>query len=471
MEASVNISKQVAFLTLAVAAVISAVNFVNPLISIGIALALALILFLIRKPIYSIIFLILATPFSATALLDTTLAGIPGMKIANILAVAALGFLMLKKKPAVLFPQDRFFIYGMLIIFTVAVLRSTSYIGLTYHMIWTDQYSTLKYLLSNLIKPLLIFLPFILIIIFVRSKEEINRILIGVMLSILLLSVVLLVLYMFFTPNKLNFETVRVGFSNVLGMHDNNLADFYIAVYPVLLAYAVSRKSWFWAGGVFLALFAIGIIYSRSAYLVIILCTFAFFLFSHRVKLLPWVAGASLASLLIIPQTIIQRALTGLANNDVNAISAGRVDQIWIPLINEFLTQPLKLMIGAGRYAIMGTVAFKNGLILQVGHAHSMYLDTLLDSGIIGLSFFLIFFYLFLKRFISAHKQIKDRLFLDILIGIEISIVAFLIRGVTDSFFFPALTNAFLWINLGLGTSIVYLYRHSDKGLKIGKGS
>ena len=182
--------------------------------------------------------------------------------------------------------------------------------------------------------------------------------------------------------------------------------------------------------------------------------------------MLPWVGAAGLVSLLLIPQTIIERALTGFANNDVSAISAGRVDQIWIPLLEEFLNQPVKLLIGIGRYAVMGTTVFKNGAILQVGHAHSMYLDTLLDAGLIGLVFFLVSFFHFLKKFISTHKYIGEQLHLDIMIGIEISIVAFLIRGVTDSFFFPALTNAFLWINLGIGTSIVYLYR--SKGIKGG---
>lgn len=463
MEKAGSFTKQIFFLTLLVAAVIAAVNFFNPLVSIGIAIALAFLLFLVRKPVYSIILLILATPFSATEILDTSLAGIPGMKIANILAVAAIILLLMKKKPAKLSKEDRIFIYGLLIIFTVAVLRSVSYIGLTYNMIWTDQYSLTKYLLSHLVKPLLIFLPFILISVFVRSKEEIEKIIISVMLSIILLSVTILILYIFFTTDKLNFEAVRIGFSKVLGMHDNNLADFYIAVYPILLAYAVNKKSWFWAGGVFVSLCAIGIIYSRSAYLVIILCTFAFFLVSRRARLLPWVIGAALAALNFIPQTIIQRALTGLADNDLNAISAGRVAQIWLPLIQEFLAQPLKLITGAGRYAIMGTVAFKSGQILQVGHAHSMYLDTLLDSGMIGLIFFLAFFFLFLRKFLGTHKYVHDSLYVDILTGIEISIAAFLIRGVTDSFFFPTLTNAFLWINLGIGTAIVYLFREQVK--------
>ncbi len=452
-------SGQTLFLALVAAAILSAVNFVNPVISIGLALTLAMILFLAQKPVYSIVFLILVTPFSTTSILDTTIAGIPGMKPANLLAIAAVGFLMLGKKPAKLNRDDKIFIFGVLILFTVAVFRSVSYIGETYSMIWSDEYSMMKYLLSNLVKPLLIFLLFILISIFVRSREDIEKILIGMMLSIVLLSIVLLLVYAFFTPNKLNFEMVRHGFAGVLGMHSNNLADFYIAVYPVLLAYAVSRKSWFWMAGVILSLIAVGIIYSRSAYLVIVLCTFSFFLLSNRARLLPWVGAAGLVSLLLIPQTIIERALTGLANNDVSAISAGRVDQIWIPLIREFAAEPLKLFIGAGRYAVMGTVAFKNGFILQVGHAHSMYLDTMLDAGLIGLGFFLVSFFHFMKKFISTHKHIKDQLFLDIMIGIEISIAAFLIRGVTDSFFFPALTNAFLWINLGLGTSIVYLYR------------
>lgn len=453
-----SISKPTIFLAIGVAVLIALINIVNPFVSIGIAVVFALALFLVRKPIYSIAILILATPFSATALLDKQLAGVPGMKIANLLAIVAVGLFLLKMKRVRILRGDKIFIVGLLVIFTVAVIRSTGYIGLTYNMIWSDQYSLSRYLLSNLIKPILIFLPLILIVNYIRNKEDLRKIALSIMFSIILLSATILVLYVFFIPNKMDFEKVRIGFSAILGMHDNNLADFYIAVYPMLLAYAVSKKSWFFAGGVFISLCAIGVIYSRSAYLVIILCTFAFFLFSHRAKLLPWIIGGGLISLTLIPQSIIQRALTGLAGNDVNAISAGRVDQIWIPLIHEFLEHPLKLIIGTGRYAIMSTVAFKSGTILKVGHAHSMYLDTLFDAGIIGLGFFLIFFFMFIKRFFKAHKLIKDKVFLDILIGIEISIVAFLIRGITDSFFFPTLTNSFLWLDLGLGIAIVYFF-------------
>lgn len=458
MEKVGSISKTTVFLAIGVAVLIALINVVNPFVSIGIAMVLALALFLVRKPIYSIILLILATPFSATELLDKQLAGVPGMKIANLLAIVVVGLFFLKMKRSEILSADKIFIGGLLVIFTVAVIRSTSYIGLTYNMIWEDNYNISRYLLSNLIKPLLIFLPLILIVNFIRSKEDLRKIALSIMFSIILLSVTILVIYIFFIPDKSDFERVRIGFSAILGMHDNNLADFYIAVYPMLLAYAVSKKSWFFAGGVFISLVAIGIIYSRSAYVVIILCTIAFFLVSHRAKLLPWIIGGSLLALPLIPQSIIQRALTGLAGNDVGAISAGRVDQIWIPLINEFFEHPLNLIIGTGRFAIMSTNAFKNGVILQVGHAHSMYLDTLFDAGIIGLAFFLSFFFIYTKRFFKAHKFITDKVFLDLLIGIEISIVAFLIRGVTDSFFFPTLTNSFLWLDLGLGIAIVYFF-------------
>lgn len=456
MEKAGTFSKQALLVTLLAAIAVSLMNIVNPLISIGVAAAATAVLFLLQRPVYSIVLVILAIPFSATKLLDSQLAGVPGMKLTNLLVVAAIGFLLLSKKPYELLKKDRVFIYGLIIIFTIAVLRSTTFIGETYNMIWEDQYSLPKFLLSHLIRPLLIFVPFILIVSFVRSREDVKKIAVATMASIMLLAVVILFLYAFFTPNKANFEAVRMGFKGIMGMHGNNLADFFIAVYPMLLAYAVSKRHPVFIGGVVVSLCAVGVLYSRTAYLVVILCTFAFFLVSGRKKILPLILGAALAGYAFVPQTIIQRALTGLGDNNVNDISAGRVSDIWTPLFNEFLAQPQKLIAGAGRYAVMGTNAFKNGLMLQVGHAHSMYFDTLFDSGIIGLGFFLVFFFLFLKRFIKAHPQIRDRAMLDILIGIEISVVSFLIRGVTDSFFFPTLTNAFLWINLGLGISIVY---------------
>lgn len=456
MESAGTFSKSALAISIAAAIAMVAINLVNPLISIA-ASGAAIVLFLLaRKPVYGIVLLILTTPFSATKLLDTQLAGIPGMKITNLLAAAAVAFLFLFMKPSRIQQVDKVFISGVIAIFTIAVLRSTSFIGETYSMIWEDQYGLSRYLLSHLIRPLLIFIPFILIITYVRKLEDIRKIALASMASIVALAAVILILYAFFTPDKLDFEDVRMGFKAVMGMHGNNLADFFIAVYPILLAYTAGRKHPLLVAGLIISLCAIAVLYSRSAYLVVIICTLAFFIFSRRTKHLPLIIAGGLAGVSFIPQTIIQRALTGLTSGNANSITAGRVDGIWRPLLDEFTARPIKLIFGTGRYAVMGADAFKSGLMLRVGHAHSMYLDTLFDSGIVGLGFFIVFFMLFLRRFVRAHKYIKDKALLDILIGIEVSVIAFMIRGVTDSFFFPALTNAFLWINLGTGVAIVY---------------
>ncbi|MFZ5987260.1 MAG: O-antigen ligase family protein, partial [Bacillota bacterium] len=339
-------------------------------------------------------------------------------------------------------------------------------IGETYSMMWDDDFTTTKYLLSHLIRPLLVFLPFIIIVCYVRKERDIKKVIYSIIASIFLLSVTILVLYIFATPNKMNFEHVRAGFGKAIGMHGNNIADFYIAVYPMLLAYTVSKKNLFLTVTTVLSVISIAIIYSRSAYAVVIISTLAFYLVSGRKKWIPLFITAAALGYSIIPETVIERALTGFGGEGLNEISAGRTGDIWIPLFMEFSANPVSIFIGAGRYAVMGTEAFKDGIILKVGHAHSMYFDTLFDSGIIGLGFFIIFFWMLLKKFIESHRTIGDKSLLDLMYGIEISVFAFLIRGITDSFFFPTLTNSFLWITLGLGTAIVYSGKKRDEDME-----
>ncbi len=70
-----------------------------------------------------------------------------------------------------------------------------------------------------------------------------------------------------------------------------------------------------------------------------------------------------------------------MQTSDLNAISAGRIDRIWLPLLADIERHPL---MGQGLNAILWTDAQREQLIIPVVLSHNGYLDLLLDFGIPG---------------------------------------------------------------------------------------
>lgn len=424
------------------------------------ALILAALVFFfiitLKEPLNGLISLILITPFASTGILSLNIFGIPGMKLPNILAFLVLVIFLVSKKPYRIPKWHITFIVGVLTLFIVAVLRSTSYIPDTFNYVWGAEYSLGRYLLSYMVKPLLIFIPFILISLYIRTRENLNKIIVSVIGAIFILSCAILLFYVFSIPDNPAVRQVRFSIADAFGMNTNNLADFYIIAFPLVMAYTIYKKSLFPIIICFLSLASIGILYSRSAYLSVLAGILLYFIISGRWRWIPVYIGAFLLSLWLIPSSIKNRALMGLAGDDLNVISSGRIDSLWVPVLTEFLQDKTNILFGMGRYAIMGTDALKNGLTPKVSHAHSIYIDTLIDSGVIGLGFFVFMFLMMLKKFLVCQRSIADPFYREVLCGVSVSVVSFMLRGITDSFFFPALTNAFIWVVLGIGIAILH---------------
>ncbi|MFZ5986946.1 MAG: hypothetical protein ACOYWZ_07465, partial [Bacillota bacterium] len=111
------------------AVIISLVNMIGPVLSFVIMIGIITGFALLKKPIFGLAALIILTPFSNTEVLNTQIADIPGLKAANILVVMVVIFYILSGKPLTVLKEDKFFIIGLIVIFTAAVIRSTAYIG------------------------------------------------------------------------------------------------------------------------------------------------------------------------------------------------------------------------------------------------------------------------------------------------------------------------------------------------------
>ena len=157
-----------------------------------------------------------------------------------------------------------------------------------------------------------------------------------------------------------------------------------------------------------------------------------------------------------LPSSISERALTGIESHDSYQLSAGRVSDIWVPLINEIVQSPEKLFFGSGRRAILFSDAYKNGHIYDTGHAHNLYLNTVLEIGLLGLTFFGIFYFVFIKYIFKTIKKYwnspNER---EILLGVVVSTICFLIAGLTGREIFPNNANYPIWFVLAIGSAIL----------------
>jgi len=115
------------------------------------------------------------------------------------------------------------------------------------------------------------------------------------------------------------------------------------------------------------------------------------------------------------------------------------------------LEKPLHLIFGDGRYAVRTLESAIKGLMLPVGHPHNMFIELIIDTGFIGFGIIISFYIFLMKMLFRSVKIDQNPQTKEFKIAIIVSIIAFLISGMTDRSFFPNLENCFLWTILAIG--------------------
>jgi O-antigen ligase len=200
------------------------------------------------------------------------------------------------------------------------------------------------------------------------------------------------------------------------------------------------------AGAVFLT-------FSRGAYIGSV-TIIVYFLITQKGK--PWtrlaLLGVLAGAILVMPGSILQRTTNQSANQDIDELSSGRVDEIWLPLIPSVLESPL---IGRGHGSILWSEAAKRKEILPVGQPHSAYLAALLDTGIVGTAIILAFLAHAWHTFWKLRVMAKSKMLASFFQGASACIPLLLIQGITDDAFMPRYTQAFLWIAYGAALGLL----------------
>jgi O-antigen ligase len=245
------------------------------------------------------------------------------------------------------------------------------------------------------------------------------------------------------------------NFLSPLGIHANELGFLFNMAFALILFcfFSITNRLAKWTLGLMavILLIAIMLTFSRGAFLGVI-AVVSYLLFTQR-KFRTALAISLLVAIgtLFVPEAVIDRASTGVQSSNIQDVSAGRVDHIWIPLIPEVISSPL---IGHGMSSILWSDAARHREILPVGHPHSAYLGALLDFGILGSIIIFLFFrhvWLLFNRIAKFHP---DPIWHSFFKGGNACIIVMLVQGITDDSFTPTLPQTFLWLSYGIAIGL-----------------
>lgn len=402
--------------------------------------------------------LIVLMPVSASTLFPHAIAGITGLNPLNLLLMGTLASCLMHRSVAgdagpLIAPP---LIWRYILPIIVAALLGVGHVAAipdyfqVAGLINFDSPAT--YLRDMLFKPLFMVLFAVLVGAALVRTQRLEHFLLPMVLSIWLMGLMTIVFVLLSGASLRELASSEArGFFSPLGMHANDLGRCYAIAYALLLfTFAASenyRLRMLLLATMGMVVLALILTFSRGAFLGFAVVNILFLISRRRVISL--LAGGMMLSglVMMLPDAVFARITTGWGSG-LNAISAGRVDTIWLPLLPEVWSSPV---LGNGLGSILWSPAMRAGSILQVTHPHNAYLQALLDMGFCGLLLLAAYFTHVWKKFRSLHRDTAlhptRRGFYE---GAGVGLVAFLITAFAGSSLLPVPEQSFLWLAIGM---------------------
>jgi O-antigen ligase len=405
-----------------------------------------------------VMLLIIMMPISSSVLFPHAMFGLTGLNPLNLLLVATLGVFMMRTIGT---GGMKGFVPRPLLLLYIAPITVGALIGMNHvHEIPTLFKSSeviffdtpLTYLRDMLLKPMGVVVFAVLIGAAVGRSKQPEKFVTPMLLSVFVMALLSIV---FVASSGVSLSqlagTYSRHFFSQLGMHANDLGRLYAAAYALLL-FVWDRSERIFLKTVLL--FAMGMValalfftFSRGAFFGFIVVN-VIYLFSRRTMKTFLLAVVVIPLVLILaPGALWSRVEMGIGQG-LNEITAGRVDEIWIPLLPEIFSSP---PWGRGMGSIMWTDAMKFDLMAFVGHPHNAYFQAYMDLGLIGGGLVLAFWIYGWMNFrrLAKDKRVSGELqgFFE---GAAAGVASFLIAGIAGSSLMPVPEQGFLWLALGV---------------------
>jgi O-antigen ligase len=408
-----------------------------------------------------VVLLILLMPISHTTVFPHEMFGITGLNPLNLLLAATFGAYLVQ---SVFDGSLRRFLPRPLLWLYIAPIIAAGILGTRHVEDIVPAFFALEliafydvpgYLRDMVAKPLLMVVVALLVAAAVARSARPERFLIPVFGAVWAMGLLVL-LFVFLaggTLAQLALATER-DFLAPLGLHANDLGRLYTVAYALLL--------FSWAGARHYALrfallatmamvmLALLLTFSRAAFAGVLVVSALYLLWRRNLRALTFLLVLGLGALALLPGVVFERVTTGFGAG-LNAITAGRLEGIWIPLLPDVLASPV---FGSGIGSILWADAMQTGFgeaIIGTTHPHNAYLETLLDMGIIGLALFALYFLHVWRGFGSLYRDISlspvlRGFFLGAAAGLLGSLAVALVGGSLT----PRPEQAFLWLAIGM---------------------
>ena len=312
-----------------------------------------------------------------------------------------------------------------------------------------------SYLEGMVLKPLLMVLFCLLVAAAAAKSVRPERFLIPAVVSMCLMAALVPV---YVVQSGMSLHALAAsderGFLSALGLHANDLGRLYAIAYALLLfTWSEARGAWLRSALLAAAIFTVislVLTFSRGAFVALAVVNVLYVVWGRSIRTMVVAAVLVVAALAWAPTAVVERLMTG-EGGGLNAISAGRVNGLWLPLLPDVLRHPL---FGNGIGSIMWSEAMRRGAggqVLAVTHPHNAYLQALLDTGVVGTVLLCSYFVHVWRRLRAIVPQADlDPLLRGFYLGALASLAAMLVSDFTDSSLVPRAEQAFLWVAIGM---------------------
>ncbi|MBC7452606.1 MAG: hypothetical protein H7335_02670 [Massilia sp.] len=253
-------------------------------------------------------------------------------------------------------------------------------------------------------------------------------------------------------------------FLGQLGMHANEMGLLLNMLYALTLFSIRGAPAGFMKRVLFVSsvVFALSLLmtFSRGAFLGFFVVNVLYFW--KRISVKTVIVALLLAAAIgpFVAQPLMERALTGLERGDRGAVTAGRLDGIWLPLLPPVLAEPV---LPHGIYSILWSAPVRLNRMLPVAQTHSAWLGGLMDLGLVGFGFVLAFLLYVRREFIRLSRQHASPTLQGMFAGGAVLVPLWFIQGLTDDHFTPSFSQSYFWIALGILIGCGGLYRQGDR--------
>jgi O-antigen ligase/polysaccharide polymerase Wzy-like membrane protein len=417
--------------------------------------------FIVRDFRIGVVLLIVLLPVSRSTVFPHEMMGITGLNPLNVVFAATLAACALRtafdgtlKRLA---PRS-LLLYYMLPIVVGGILgaRHVNEIApelLRYNAV--DFRDAAGYLAELVAKPLMLPVFGLLVGAAVARSAKPQRFLLPMLISIWIISLVVIV-YVAGSGIGLGYLAGAEAreFLSPLGLHANELGRLSAVCFALLLFTLAEtpdvRLRTLLAVSVALVLLALMLTFSRSAFVGVVLVAGLYVLWRRSLRTLGAGVIALAIGFLVMPDAVYDRITEGFGEG-LNAISAGRIEGLWLPLLPEVLRSPVW---GNGLGSIMWSETMR-GLggtsVLLVTHPHNAYLEAALDVGVGGLLLLCVYFVSVYREFSAlARDPALNPTLRGFFVGAMAALVALAIVNIADSSLLPRPEQTFLWFAIGM---------------------